>query len=610
MAENHPSSQTEQYTFEQFADIRLYQRTLSFSPDGASIAYVDNTSGQFNLWRRPVTGGKPTQLTFYSDHAVREIAWSPDGSQILYTGDHQGDEFHQLYVIPAAGGEPTQLTDAPQVQHYLAAAPWSPDGSAIAYAGNDRAPTDQDVMIREMASGDVRRIVTAGGTYFPIAWAPDGQSITVLELVSNTDQNVWLAPTAGGEATLLTPHEGEIQFNPSGWVPDGSGFYLGSDEGREFAGLAFQNIKTGERHWVETPEWDIEHIELSANGRVLAWVVNEDGYSRLFARDLTTGQLLDLPTLPRGEITVMTMSRDGGKLAILLAQAHHPTELFIVDLTGHRVHQLSDGFLGGIDENRLIEPELIHYPTFDGRLIPAYLYKPRGDGPFPVVLSIHGGPEAQERPDYSYSGLYQYLVHRGIGVLAPNVRGSTGYGKSYQRLIHRDWGGGELRDFDAAVRYLQSLPWVDDAKIAVFGGSFGGFATLSCISRLPEHWAAAVDIVGPANLVTFAKAVPPTWRKMMAQWVGDPETEVDFLMERSPISYVDQICTPLFIIQGANDPRVVKSESDQMVEQLRARGLPVRYDVYDDEGHGFTKRANAVKAIGDAARFLEEHLLA
>jgi dipeptidyl aminopeptidase/acylaminoacyl peptidase len=241
-------------------------------------------------------------------------------------------------------------------------------------------------------------------------------------------------------------------------------------------------------------------------------------------------------------------------------------------------------------------------------MIPAFLYRPRGEGPFGVALSIHGGPEAQERPNYGYNGLYQYLLSRGIGVLAPNVRGSTGYGKSYQKLIHRDFGGDDLKDFEACAKHMQTLPWVDRRKIAVFGGSYGGFATLSCVSRLPAYWAAAVDIVGPSNLVTFAKAVPPTWRRLMTDWVGDPYTEEDFLLERSPITYVDQITAPLFVIQGANDPRVVKPESDQIVERLRARGVDVRYDVYEDEGHGFTKRSNELKAFKDTAEFLERYL--
>ena len=225
----------------------------------------------------------------------------------------------------------------------------------------------------------------------------------------------------------------------------------------------------------------------------------------------------------------------------------------------------------------------------------------------PVVLSIHGGPEAQERP--MYMALYQYLLSRGIAVLATNIRGSTGYGKSYQLLIHRDWGGGDLEDWDHAAKWLLEQDWVDADRIGVYGGSYGGFAVLSCVTRLPDYWAAAVDIVGPSNLVTFAKAVPPTWKRFMEKWVGNPETEAEFLMERSPITYVENVKAPLLVIQGAKDPRVVKPESDQMVDRLRELGRTVEYEVFEDEGHGFTRRSNEVHGFRLAADWLERHLV-
>ncbi len=302
------------------------------------------------------------------------------------------------------------------------------------------------------------------------------------------------------------------------------------------------------------------------------------------------------------------LTPDGRSLVGLVGTGVRPLDLVTLDLESAMVTYLTDSRPTAMAERAGVVPELVDYPTHDGRSIPAWLYRPAGDGRHPVVLSIHGGPEAQERAEYMYSGLYQYLLSHGIGVLAPNVRGSTGYGSSYQRLIHRDWGGAELGDFEHAVRHLAALDWVDAKRIAVFGGSFGGFAALSCMSRLPALFAAGVSIVGPSNLVTFAKAVPPTWRALMNVWVGDPETEADFLLSRSPITYVDQIVAPLFVIQGANDPRVVQAESDQIVNALRDRGVEVRYDVYPDEGHGFTKRANEIKAIGDVGAFLVEHL--
>ena len=604
---NHSAAPPEpRYTFEQFAAVRRYQPTLTFSPDGGQVACVVNTSGQFNLWRQSSEGGFPHQLTLFADQAVREAAWSPDGESIVFTADRDGDEFKQIYTIPAQGGRPEPLTDALEVRHALAAEPWSPDGRSLAYAGNDREPTDQDVLIRDIGSAEVGRPMAGGSLHYPASWSPDGSMLTVIDGKSNTDTDVYLLSLADGEHQLLTPHEDEVIYEAGPWAADGSGFWLLSDEGREFTGLAFWDLDEGMR-WVETPEATIEDVAASADGRYLAWIVNDEGFSRLHVRDLANDQLVSLPELPMGVIGTLALSPSGGKLAMLLNQPTHPTEVYVLDLEAAKLTRLTESFLGGIDETDLIAPELIRYPTHDDREIPAWLYKPKGDGPFPVVLSIHGGPEYQERA--AYSALYQYLLDRGIGVLAPNVRGSTGYGKSYQKLIHHDWGGDELLDFKAAAEYLRGLDWVDGDRLGVYGGSFGGFATLSCVSRLPEYWAAAVDIVGPSNLVTFAKAVPPTWRRFMAQWVGDPETEADFLMERSPITYVDQIRAPLFVIQGANDPRVVKGESDQIVERLRERGVEVRYDVYADEGHGFTRRENELRAMGDTATFFEERLV-
>jgi len=286
---------------------------------------------------------------------------------------------------------------------------------------------------------------------------------------------------------------------------------------------------------------------------VLAWTVNEEGWATLRLR--------------------LSLSADGSRAALIWQGPQQPPDLFVVDTETGKARRLTESMLGGLRPRDLLEPELIGYPTFDGRDIPAFLYRPKKRGRVPVVVSIHGGPEAQERP--VYMPLYQYLLSRGIAVLATNIRGSSGYGKSYQKLIHRDWGGGDLKDWEHAAKWLRAQDFVDPDRIVVFGGSYGGFAVLSCITRLPEYWKAAVDIFGPSNLVTFAKAVPPMWRRFMERWVGNPETEVDFLMERSPITYVENVKAPLLVIQGATDPRVVKPESDQMVEKLRGLGREV-----------------------------------
>lgn len=592
--------------FEQFSAIRRYQPTLAFSPDGDQIVYSVNTSGQFNLWAQAVDGGCPRQLTSFTDRAVRSVSWSPDGATLAFSADKDGDEFQQIFTLPARGGWPARLTHADDAQHSIG--DWSPTGEHLAYTANDADRSHMDVVLREVGSGATRRL-TAGGLYFFAGWSPDGEQLLATQFKLNTDQDIFLL-VPGDEPQNLTAHEGQVVNIPVGWAADGRSFYLISDAGREFRGLARFELAGRRLEWAETPAWDVEQAAVSRDGERLAWVVNEDGYSRLYVRDLGTGALLPPAELPRGVVAALALSADGGRAGVLLARATEPTALYVVDTASGYARRLTEGFLAGLDPADLAEPEVVRFPSFDGREVPAFLYRPRGaEGRAPVVLSIHGGPEAQERPTYLYSGLYQYLLSRGIGVLATNVRGSTGYGKSYQRLIYRDWGGGDLQDFAAAAAYLRGLDWVDGARLGVFGGSYGGFATLSCLTRLPDLWAVGVDIVGPSNLITFVQSVPPWWRSLMDAWVGNPEADRDLLVERSPITYVEQIKAPLLVIQGAKDPRVVKAESDQMVERLRALGREVRYDVYDDEGHGFTRRPNELKAMQDAAAWLERHLL-
>jgi dipeptidyl aminopeptidase/acylaminoacyl peptidase len=598
------------YRFEQYAATRLYTGAIAYSPDSATLAHVTNTTGQFNLWTVPSGGGLPYQLTAYSDNTVRAVTWHPDGKTILFTADQNGDEFHQLYLIGARGGTPEQLTSDMQAQHYIGDA-FTPDGKKIAYACNARKPEQMEIVILDLATRDKLYPFPPSSEYnlIPTAWSPDGRYLLATKIISNTDQSILLYDTTTGDVIDTTPHSGETIFFPAAWSPDGSGFYFVSNSGREFQGLAFYTLADRAWKWIETPNWDVENVVISKDGRALIWSVNEDGASKLYGRDLRTGAALTLPNLPLGVVDNMDVTRDGNKLALVFAQPIEAVNLYEFDLRTGELTPLGQSMIGGIDPAEMIVPELVHYPTFDGRSIPAWLYRPRGAaGQFPVVLSIHGGPEAQERARYNYNGFYQYLLSRGFGVLAPNIRGSTGYGISYQKLIHRDWGGAELKDIEHAAKYLRSLEWVDSNRIAVFGGSFGGFATLSAVTRLPDYWALGVDIVGPANLVTFVNAVPPHWRGFMKNWVGDAEEDRDMLVERSPITYVDNLRVPLFIIQGAKDPRVVKAESDQMVERIRSNGGDVRYYVDENEGHGTTRRENTIKWYKMIVEYIEEYL--
>jgi dipeptidyl aminopeptidase/acylaminoacyl peptidase len=595
-------------TYTDFAPSQRFWSALAMAPDGSAVAYVADAGGQLNLVVQDRDGGPGRPLTQGTDWSVRQVAWSPDSATLFFTADRDGDEYYQVFSVRRDGTDQRQLTDAPKAAHYLAPDPVSPDGRWLAYAGNDREPADQDVLLRELATGEVRRLVDTGGFLEPGHWSSDSTALTVQDFRNNTDVGVMVARLDGSVTRLLVGRPG--QHLSVGWSAEGDAVVLRTDLDRDFIALARISVPDGEVAWLDEPDWDVEHAALCSGGRTAVVSVNVDGVSQLRVLDLSNGRAGErtMPIVPAGTIHATSVAADGGILAVLMATGARPDNVGIAELVGASFAWLTDSRPQVADPSDFVEPELVHFPTHDGREIPAYLYRPRGPGPVGVVLSIHGGPEYQERPAYNYNGFYQYLLSRGIAVLAPNVRGSTGYGTAYQKLIHHDWGGDELKDFDYAHRYLVAQDWVDPERIGVYGGSFGGFATLSCVSRLPGLWAAAVALFGPSNLVTFASSVPPTWRRLMAEWVGDVETERDFLLARSPITYADDIDTPLFVIQGANDQRVVQAESDQIVERLRERGVDVRYDVYPDEGHGFAKRANEAKALSDAADFLIGYL--
>ena len=606
-----------QYELEQFMAVRNYV-DLSFSPDGEWVTYATNASGQFNVWKQPVKAPvedrplMPIQLTALVENAARRAAWSPTGGRIVTMADRHGTENHQIYEIPPDSGWLYPLTNKPDVRHELAARPFSPDGRIIVYSSNERQRQDMDLIAHDLESGETQAMLAGDANYFGALWSPDGRHLLAIKVNSNVDQDLYLIDYESGESRHLTPHEGMVRFRPVAWHPTDDGFYLLSNQGRDFVGLAFFDVDKDELAWEQTPRWDVTDADVSADGRYLAWVVNEDGYSRLYVEDGQTGLVHDYPALPDGVVSGLHFSPAAPLLGCYVSQPRRPAELYILNVENGEDRRLTQAFLGGVPQSEMVSPTLIRYSSHDDRDIPAFLYKPpdvETGRRVPVVLSIHGGPESQELPGYNYNGFYQYLLNRGIGILAPNIRGSTGYGKAYQKLIHRDWGGDELQDLECAAKYLQEQEWVDADRIGVFGGSFGGFATLSCVTRLPNYWAAAVDIVGPSNLITFVRSVPPFWRRYMTDLVGDPEEDQELLVERSPITHVDAVKTPLLVIQGANDPRVVKAESDQMVERLRDLGQEVEYLVFEDEGHGFTKTSNYLRALRASAEWLEEHLL-
>lgn len=620
-APDRPSTQaSEPFPFERFAARRAYY-DFDFLPGTKDILYAGNTSGQFNVWRQslPANGrpGSATQLTAFDEWSARSLFPHPNGKEVLVFADKDGDENYQIFSVDPRGGWPTPVVYEPGVRHEPGIGCHSPHGRFLALASNARNPRDMDIIVVERGTHRVRPVCAGDGARDAGTWSPDSSRLTVMEhLTANTDNNVLLVDMRRETSTNLTPHKDMTRYIPGPWSPDGSGFYVRSDQGREFLGLGFLRREGGDLRWIATPDHDVEDVALSADGRRLAWAVNDDGYSVIHVHDRKSGRPLGRPIRPGGTLATgwaswhgIRFSPDGTSLGFILWSGTRPHDVCVVRLPGREVVRYTDGFLGAIPERRMVTPSPVTFPSVD-RQIPAWLYRPKAPRGTrsPVVVAIHGGPESQERPEYRYSGLYQYLLARGVGILAPNIRGSTGYGASYQRLIHRDWGGEELKDIEHAAKYVRGLDWVDPGRVGIVGGSYGGFAVLSAVTRLPEYWRAAVDLFGPSNLVTFVQTVPEPWKHFMREWVGDAEADRDFLLQRSPITYVDAVRCPLLVIQGGMDPRVVKAESDQMVERLKSRGLDVEYLVFPDEGHGFTKRRNEFAAWRVSAEFLLKHL--
>jgi len=594
------------YTFDQLASVRRMWG-YDFSPDGKRMALVTDLDGQLNLWHLPTTAGFPVQLTFFKDQAVRNVKWSPVSNQIAFTADNKGNELEQIYLLDLdAGGRPCLLTDNPKRRYFLSA--WSPDGKFVYYTTDDRNPTALDVGRIDVSSGKRERITQEDTLFYAQRPSPDGRLLPIIEFFANNHYTLHLLELSTGKRWELTPHAGKVRFDFRAWSRDSRFLYALTDEDSEFMHLIKIDIKNGEREVLAATEWDVIEAAISNDGRWLAYVINRGGVHTITLHDFSTGKERSIGEDLNALHLECKFTPDSRYLAFKRNQAIRGGDYYLFDLERGGIQRITDSMSGGVRSEDLIPPELIEYQSFD-RKIPAWFYRPEGEGPFPCVLSIHGGPESQEFPLYYH--FYQYLLQAGICVLAPNIRGSIGYGKAYMRLIHRDWGGGDLKDIEAAARFLKNHPDIDKERVAIYGGSFGGFAVLSAVTRLPDLWRAAVDICGPSNLVTFLKSVPQFWKPIMKEWLGDPTDPEDrkFLLERSPITYIDQAKTPILIIQGANDPRVVKGESDQMVDVLRKKGIAVEYMVFEDEGHGFTKTENAILGWKKAAHFFFEHLL-
>ena len=592
----------------------------AFDSSGERIAFITQMSGPAQVWSVDRRGGWPNQLTFV-DGSISAFSWSPDGVRMLFAMDRDGDERHQLYLWTPGGAEPLSLTGSPEVKHIIG--PWAPDGKAIAYAGNRRNPAFFDIYVQSVPDGQPEMVYREDASNSVVSWSPDGRYLVLSRSNSYLYNDLLLLDLQSGGVRQITEAGelaaygllGEIDCRAVLWDSRSAGLYLTTNKGREFKAAAYLDIASGALSMLAEPDWEVEDLALSPDGRLLAYVVNEAGYSRAFVRNL--GDRTDTPVgdLPRGTLQSPRMgesiswSPDGTSLALTVNGATRTPDVWVYDVELRRSRQVTRSDTGGIPESAFVEPELVSFPTFDGRDIPAFLYSPPGatpDGENAVIVHIHGGPEGQERP--GFDPVYQYLVHRGYCVLAPNVRGSGGYGRTYIHLDDVRKRMDSVRDIERGWRWLVDSGWGHPGRIAAMGGSYGGFMTLACITAYPDLWAAAVELFGMSNMHTFLENTSSYRRRLRELEYGSIENDADFLVDISPITHVDRIRAPLMVLHGATDPRVPIGETKQMVEALREREMVVEYIRFEDEGHGFMKRANRLRAYPAIADFLSRHM--
>jgi dipeptidyl aminopeptidase/acylaminoacyl peptidase len=590
------------------ADIRRFAQIRaatdpSISPDGRRIAFLTNITGQNQVWTVASDGGWPDQVTWGEARATLAV-YSPVATELVIARDRDGNEREQLWRVPESGdGEQLLTGGAPEAIHLFGG--WSPDGRHIAFSANRQRPAFRDLYVRDLEREEDTLVLETLGSFVPAGWTPDGHALIVRENLTSFHDRLYRLDLRTRQLIPLTPAATafyhDVRVDATGRV------LCVTDLEREFAypvAIAADGTWTA---FPSDPNWDAEQVVALGNTGLVAWTTNREGVSELVVFNERDGEVVARPALPTGVVTGLQASRDGRLLAFALSGPRHPSDIWTFEPATGRSRQVTHSFRAGIPPERFVEPQLVRFPTFDGRRLSGWLYRPdRGPARPACIVDVHGGPEAQARPDFRW--LYHSYLAAGYAVLAPNVRGSTGYGSSFAHLDDGRKRMDAVRDLEFVNRWLRASGLVDPDRIAITGASYGGFMVLAALTHQPHLWAAGVEIVGIANLITFLNQTGPWRRAQRIAEYGDPEADGDFLRAISPINHVDAIRAPLLVIHGANDPRVPVSEAEQLVSALRARGQPVDYLRFEDEGHGITKLENKIAAYEAVARFLDRAL--
>lgn len=599
-------------------DDLFYSRRIAYqgwSPDGQEIVMSTNFTGRFNLWKVNAAGGWPTQLLQSEDRQFSPI-WSPDGKSIVFQQDVGGHETYDLYIVPSNGGQPINLTNTPHVSEDN---PWfSRDGKLLAYTVKSEDSPVINIAVMDWATRK-QRIIT--GEKSPdhlwefIDFTRDGKTIFAVRFnVAFTDASVWRIDLASGRAEELTPHQGDVFIQASSISPDENFLLLTSGEKGGYNNVALLDLKTRKQTWITDTQWDAFSGNFSPDGRQFTYAINHDGETDMYLQTVgqTTAQKLDFPPGQTfAAATPTAFSPDGTRLLVSHEDSQRVIDLWIYDLKTRAAHQLTQSAIASLSPSSVPPAQIVHYKSFDGQIISAYLWMPfnlKRDGSNPAIVLPHGGPTGQVRNAFDANAAA--LASRGYICIAPNVRGSSGYGLAFQKANIKDLGGGDLQDEVYATKFLLATGFVDPKKIGITGGSYGGYMTLMAIGKVPGIWAAAVERYGVIDWKTQVANADPYLQQYVKALLGDPEKDRDVYEKASAIKYIRNEKAPLLVLQGENDIRVPKEESDQVVSTLKQEGRTVEAHYYPQEGHGFAKRENQIDALKRTVDWFDKYLKA
>jgi dipeptidyl aminopeptidase/acylaminoacyl peptidase len=586
----------------------------TWSPDGSTVAFVSNLSGRNNLWLVPSAGGWPTQLTV-SNERQTSPTWSPNGKWIAYMSDYDGDEQWDIFLVSPKSGQVVNLTNTREIAEESPA--WSPDGRYLAYIVKPKTSSVFEIDVYDTVLRGVKHLTTGTANdrmnVGPI-WSQNGQFIVYTQEQSKgTDSNIFMVDAESAKSTLLTPHQGESTYAVNDVSPDGKSVLVTSNAGNGYDNVGLLDISSKKIRWITQDKWEISGEEFSPDGKSLTYTANVDGNTDIYLFDIASGSSRALPlpkgvNYPSGRNSAFT--HDGARMLYNHNGPTTPGDLWVYDLATSKSHQLTHSLVGGVRSEDMVEPQLVHYPSKDGKwTISAFVYVPYNlprNPEHPAIVYVHGGPTAQTVN--LFSRFIQYMANQGYIVIAPNYRGSTGYGKEFQQANLFDMGGGDLQDVLSAADWIKQTGYVDPKKLILMGGSYGGYMTMMGVTKAPEVWAAGVPIVPFVNWFTEIAHEDPVLQQSDLATMGDLVKNKALYEDRSPINFVDKIKAPLYLLAGGNDPRCPKEEAQQVVDAVKKRGGIAEYKVYENEGHGFSKVENQIDAYKRVADFLKAHV--